>query len=414
MAGSGINTPALSISSSTQQLNRLVRMDDIYSEREQTSTKHFLLKSYLQTLVYKLFHGGHKSITYVDGFSGPWKSRTENFSDSSFMIAINVLRAAHYEMLSKQASRTTKCFLVEKNPKSYALLRAAVKQYHSPDKGFYIETFEGEFEAATSRIVEYIGQSFALVFIDPTGWTGYTYDSISPILKHAPGEVLINFMYDFVNRAAAMDDPKTIASLDPIFGGPGWKSRLRHDVPLGQEIERTFRNVLKQAGGYKYVLSTRIDKSTADRPHFCIAYGTRAPAGLKAFRQVEASALKGHSRLRLKAKQTKRQTRTGQNELFSADLIPETSFEQLVEENTQAAKKWILELLKERKKSIQFGVLLLMVLEQFVLRETNVKDVCVQLAADGLIDNTWKPVSKNKPYEGSPIMLSCLDVPTDN
>ena len=107
-------------------------MDDIYSEREQTRTKHFILKSYLQTLVYKLFHGGQKSLTYVDGFSGPWKSRTENFSDSSFMIAIKVLRAAHFEMLSKQGSRTTKCFFVEKNPKSYALLSEAVKQHHSP------------------------------------------------------------------------------------------------------------------------------------------------------------------------------------------------------------------------------------------------------------------------------------------
>jgi three-Cys-motif partner protein len=381
-------------------------MDNIYSEREQTLTKHFLLKRYLQTLVYKLSHGGQRSITYVDGFSGPWKSRTENFSDSSFMIAIDVLKAAHFEMLSKTGARTTKCFFVEKNPKSYVLLSEAVKRHHSPDKGFHIETFKGEFESATPRILEYIGQSFALVFIDPTGWTGYTYDSISPILKHTPGEVLINFMYDFVNRAAAMNDPKTIASLDPILGGPGWKSRLKGDIPLGQEIERTFRNVLKQAGGFKYVLSTRIDKPTADRPHFCMAYGTRASAGLIAFREVEASALRGHQQLRAKAKQTKREIRTGQNELFRSDLIPETSFEQFVEENIQAAKKWILALLREKNKSIQFGVLVLQVMELFALRETNVKDACVQLANDGLIDNTWKPASKNKPFNGSPIALS--------
>jgi three-Cys-motif partner protein len=381
-------------------------MDDIYSEREQTRTKHFLLKSYLQILVYKLFHGGQKSITYVDGFSGPWKSRTENFSDSSFMIAINVLKAAHFEMLSKQRARTTKCFFVEKNPKSYALLNEAVKTHHAPDKGFYIETFNGNFEAATAHIVEYIGKSFALIFIDPTGWTGYTYEAIGPVLRHTPGEVLINFMYDFVNRAAAMDDPKTIASLDPILGGPGWKARLQRDVPLGQEIERTFRDILKQAGAYKYVLSTRIDRPTADRPHFCIAYGTRAPAGLKAFREVEASALKGHHQLRAKAKQTKRQTRTGQNELFSSDLIPETSFDQIVEENSRAAKDWIVALLKKRNASIQFGVLVLNVLELFALRETNVKDVCVQLANDGLIDNTWKSTSRNKPCDGSPITLS--------
>jgi three-Cys-motif partner protein len=380
-------------------------MDDIYSEREQTRTKHFILKSYLQILVYKLFHGGQKSLTYVDGFSGPWKSRTENFSDSSFMIAIKVLRAAHFEMLSKQGSRTTKCFFVEKNPKSYALLSEAVKQHHSPENGFHIETFKGEFEAATSRIVEYIGQSFALVFIDPTGWTGYTYEAIGPVLKHAPGEVLINFMYDFVNRAAAMEDPKTIASLDPILGGPVWKTRLQHDVPLGQEIERTFRNVLKQAGAYKYVLSTRIDRPTADRPHFCIAYGTRASAGLKAFREVESSALRGHQHLRERAKQVKRETRTGQNELFNADLIPDNSFDEIVQENSQLARNWIVTRLEGRRTSIQFGVLLLNVLELFALRETNVKDVCVQLANDGLVENTWKPAGKNKPYDGSPIML---------
>src|SRR5664280_1903615 len=142
-------------------------MDDIYSEREQTRTKHFLLRSYLQTLVYKLSNGGQRSITYVDGFSGPWKSRTEDFSDSSFMIAINVLKSAHFEMLAKQGPRTTKCFFVEKNPTSYALLNEAVKRHHSPDNGFHIETFKGEFETATARILEYIGQSFALVFIDP-------------------------------------------------------------------------------------------------------------------------------------------------------------------------------------------------------------------------------------------------------
>ena len=72
-------------------------MDDPYFKREQTRTKHFILKSYLQTLVYKLFQGGHRSLTYVDGFSGPWEAKTENFTDTSFMIAIDVLRNAQLQ-----------------------------------------------------------------------------------------------------------------------------------------------------------------------------------------------------------------------------------------------------------------------------------------------------------------------------
>jgi hypothetical protein len=44
-----------------------------------------------------------------------------------------------------------------------------------------------------------------------------------------------------------------------------------------------------------------------------------------------------------------------------------------------------------------------------VLRETNVKDVCVQLADDGLIENTWKSGSRKKPFDGTPIKLSAAE-----
>jgi hypothetical protein len=83
-----------------------------------------------------------------------------------------------------------------------------------------------------------------------------------------------------------------------------------------------------------------------------------------------------------------------------------------VEHNSQSAQKWIVALLKERNASIQFGVLVLKVLELFVLRETNVKDVCGQLANDGLIDNTWKSASRKKPFDGSPIRLSAAEPTT--
>jgi len=63
---------------------------DPYLGREQTRAKHFILKSYLQALAFKVLT--FSDVTYVDGFSGPWETKTENFSDSSFMIAIDVLR----------------------------------------------------------------------------------------------------------------------------------------------------------------------------------------------------------------------------------------------------------------------------------------------------------------------------------
>ena len=63
-----------------------MNVTDAYSGREQTKAKHFILKSYLQALAFKVLT--FSDITYVDGFSGPWETKTENFSDFSFMIAI--------------------------------------------------------------------------------------------------------------------------------------------------------------------------------------------------------------------------------------------------------------------------------------------------------------------------------------
>ena len=67
-------------------------MSDPYSGREQTKAKHFILKHYLEALAFKVLT--FSDITYVDGFSGPWETKTEDFADSSFMIAIRVLQDA--------------------------------------------------------------------------------------------------------------------------------------------------------------------------------------------------------------------------------------------------------------------------------------------------------------------------------
>jgi hypothetical protein len=70
-----------------------------YSGREQTKAKHFILKRYLQALAFKVLR--YFDVTYVDGFSGPWETQTEDFADSSFRIAIDVLRDAQKQILAQ-------------------------------------------------------------------------------------------------------------------------------------------------------------------------------------------------------------------------------------------------------------------------------------------------------------------------
>lgn len=278
--------------------------DEPYAGREQTQVKHFILKSYLQALVYKLLTR-YRNFSFVDGFSGPWESRQEDFSDTSFKIAIEVLREAQNYFREKGETRTIRCFLVEKKKAAYQDLTREVVPYRSPDENFLIRARHGRFEDAVPEIVEFVDDSFALVFIDPTGWTGYPYHKISPLLRHRPGEVLINFMYDFVNRFIESSDPATEASLNPILGGPGWKDRLEGSLPRGVAVEELYRQELKKAGQYSYVLSTCIEKTNVDRPHYFLAYGTRNYSGLRAFRDIEFNALQKYEETRDSIKQKK-------------------------------------------------------------------------------------------------------------
>ena len=169
-----------------------------------------------------------RDITYIDGFSGPWESRTDDYSDTSFMIAIEVLKDAQQDIFESTGQRRRiRCFFSESDPPAYRELEKAVAAHRDPANGFDVQTYCGKFEHAVAQINAVIGTSFPLIFIDPTGWTGYPFEKIKAIFASAKCEVLINFMYDFVNRFVASQDEKTVASLDPILGGPGWRTRPR-------------------------------------------------------------------------------------------------------------------------------------------------------------------------------------------
>jgi hypothetical protein len=252
-----------------------------------------------------------------------------------------------------------------------------------------IRTYCGKFEDAVAQIRSAIGNAFPLIFVDPTGWTGYPFQQIKPIFSYPKCEVLINFMYGHISRFVTSQDEKTIASLDPILGGPGWWDRLDKSMQPGPAVEKLFRSTLQQAGSFNYVISTKVDKSTADRPHFFLAYGTKDRAGLIAFRQTEYEALREHAKNRAHAKERKREARSQVPDMF-AEIevqVQEASIDQVVAEQKKLARGQLIGMLPHAP--LKFSVVVDALLQAFLLRETNVKDICVELAKDGVIQNTW-------------------------
>jgi three-Cys-motif partner protein len=66
---------------------------NLYVGREQTRVKHEILRRYLVRFAH-IVGSRWDTISYVDGFSGPWRSQSERREDTSFSIAIEQLRHA--------------------------------------------------------------------------------------------------------------------------------------------------------------------------------------------------------------------------------------------------------------------------------------------------------------------------------
>jgi three-Cys-motif partner protein len=381
-------------------------VDEVYARREQTLAKHYILRRYLQALAFKVLR--FWDITYIDGFSGPWKSNTEDYSDTSFMIAMEVLKDAQRVIFEQEGvRRKIRCYFSEKDPDAYAQLQQAVAGFHNPAEGFEVKTFCGPFVDTVDDVQAFIGRSFPLIFIDPTGWTGYPFEKVKPLFARPKVEVLINFMYDHVNRFVASEDPEIIAHFDEILGGPGWRERLDPNLRRGPAVEKLFRQTLKAVGGFDFVVSTKIDKSTVDRPHFFIVYGTKNPAGLKVFRDTEYAALKQHAKNRANAEERERSEKMGSDDLFAGveAEVQEASFEDIVADQKSLASEDLVATITEFGP-VHFKQAVVNLQQAYMLREIHIKDICCDLAADGVLQPSWVIGRRKKPQGGTILTLA--------
>jgi three-Cys-motif partner protein len=350
---------------------------EYYSKREQTYLKHFFLERYLERVGFNICSFLDEFV-YVDGFSGPWKSTDENFEDTSFMIAIRELRKIREGVV--KAGRPTpriRCLFVEKDPTRYRELERATRNIND----MKIEPIEGEFEDVIPKILRFVGNSFSLVFIDPTGWTGFGLKQISPLLMHRPGEVIINFMFDFVNRNFGI-------SFDELFGGPGWKPRMTED-----ETIQLYTNKMKVAGQFDFVTSTRILKPTSDRTYFYLVYGTRHWKGLYEFRHVEKKFIEEQERVRTLAKQALRVAKTGQRRLFEDVAEGAPSYE--TERHGQLTKAFaVLRTVVSSHSQIRYEDLLSKLLELPLVWESDINEMVWSLSGNELVIHGLKPREK--------------------
>lgn len=266
---------------------------DVYQDREQTAAKHLILSKYLEELAFKvgIFKRGC-TLNYIDGFSGPWESKSADLSDTSPGIALACLSAARVALAKLGHQLDVRAFFVSKDKAGGARLRRLEDQF----RGAKVEVHVGEFENHIDAARRFAGtgdKPFTFVFIDPTGWTGFGLRAISPLLQEGHTEVLLNFMTGHISRFIDTDDTKLIPSFVDLFGDASYREAWRGIQGLDREEQMVERYCgrLRDAGRYRHCVSAVILKPTSDRTHYHLVYGTHSDEGLVTFRGVEHRTL---------------------------------------------------------------------------------------------------------------------------
>ncbi|MEX1827305.1 three-Cys-motif partner protein TcmP [Luteibacter sp. CQ10] len=304
------------MSSTTQQaLER-------YESREHSLVKHTILGSYLERCLMIIGQRWNK-IAYIDCFAGPWKSSTADLSDTSPGIAMRLMTDCQRQLSTKfQRQVDIRSVFVEADPERADLLEAHVQQ--TPADRDRPEIWRASFEEAIPDILRWLQpDEFAFVFVDPFGWKGIVEPAVlAPFLKRPHTELLINFMWNFINLATGLAEQEN--NLIAVFGAD-WRDALAvGGETKKRELMRRYRSKLAEVcdGHASQRLRTAmlpveyIDKK---KVIFNLVYATHNATGLVVFwEEAEKTALQ-QTRLKLQYRLNTKAKKGGQSDFFTAD-----------------------------------------------------------------------------------------------
>jgi three-Cys-motif partner protein len=270
-----------------------------YAGREQAYIKHCLLENYLPDWGYKI-GSAWDNLIYVDGFAGPWKVTDPNLADSSFGVAINVLKQLQYGLAEKGRTINVRSILVERRISALQRLQDFAKRYSA--RGFDVHAVGGNFAAKINEITKLIdrssGKTFKFVFSDPKGWKDIPMPALAPFLKGRGCEVLINLMARHAVRFLEQHDRKD--SYDALFGRDEAVDVLRK-TPKNRKLNiilREYCKSLKQLCGFQYVTAAAILEPNEEAIRYFLVFGTNHLRGIEVFKNAEKTAARMQDQVR--------------------------------------------------------------------------------------------------------------------
>ena len=352
-----------------------------YEGREQTWLKHRVLQEYVQSWAFKLSSVArhNERLWYVDCFAGPWQARNTELQDTSIYIGLKSLEHTKTELEKRGKEIKFGACFVESDDAAFTELDRFLESQNSSVK---LHRWHGEFGDFVPNINRVIKTDPAFLFVDPTGWKGAAMHHIRPLATKPRRDVLVNVMFDHLNRHK--DDQRTAIRRQIIefFG-------LEHaNLSKGldeDELMGLYRSQLRKVCCLEHVADLVVSDPTKDRTKFRLVVGCHRPAGLELFRSIEKKVVgKESGAVRSKAKQRKREKQTSQLTLIESHPTHNEHYVYLNEIGLLAAKSDLIQRLEARPT--RFEEIAYDLLERYHFTLSDLKQLVWRMRTHGQIE----------------------------
>lgn len=185
-----------------------------------TAKKHEILRRYFEAWL-PIMASWNGRVVYIDGFAGPGKYSMGE--DGSPVVVLKAARDHTYPLKAELV-----CIFVENDPERHTHLKNVLEELSStlPSRIRW-EAVHGKFDehlTTALNLIEAQRKNLAptFVFIDPFGFSHTPFKTVAKVLGKGRCEVLVNFMYEEVNRFLSLEEHAE--DFDNLFGTTEWRS----------------------------------------------------------------------------------------------------------------------------------------------------------------------------------------------
>ncbi len=243
--------------------------------KEHTRVKHILLRKYLRVWMTAL--GKYNpTICYFDGFAGRGEyidRMTGQTTSGSPLIALKVA-----DDLSEYFNNLI-CFFIEKDEENYRNLEEVLEREKPSIKNWQkIEVEKGN--DAFANVIDGIFDNMekghilppSFFFIDPFGFTGIPFSTITRILSNRKTEVFFTYMVRDIRRF--MELPELEESFNSLFGTDKWKDVLASSQNPEGALINLYREQLHETAKVNYSWAFRVCTSEKVQTLYYLVHAT--------------------------------------------------------------------------------------------------------------------------------------------